>query len=73
MLLSEPENAANQGSIGREIFGRLNDWSFLPNINLVESAAVAEDCPLNFIPSAEGFLWVNQLCLLKVIPVFIFD
>jgi hypothetical protein len=73
MLLSDLENAANQGSIGREIFGRLNDCSFLLNINPVESAAVAENCPLNFIPSAERFLWVNQLRLLKVVPEFIFD
>jgi hypothetical protein len=49
----------------------LNDCGLLPKINPVESAAVAEDCPLNFIPSAERFLWVNQLCLLKVIAVFI--
>jgi hypothetical protein len=48
-----------------------NDCGLLPNINHVESAAVAEDCPLNFIPSAERFLRVNQLRLLKVIPVFI--
>ena len=51
----------------------LIDCGLLPNINPVESAAVAEDCPLNFIPSAERFLWVNQLRLLKVIPVFIRD
>ena len=60
-------------SIGRETSGRLNVCGLLPNINPVESAAVAEDCPLNFIPSAERFLWVNQLRLLKVIPVFIRD
>ena len=51
----------------------LNDRGLLPNINPVEGAAVAEDGPLNFIPSAERFLWVNQLRLLKVIPVFIGD
>jgi hypothetical protein len=51
----------------------LNDCGLLPNINPVEGATVAKDCPLNFNPSAERFLWVNQLCFLKVILVFIGD
>ena len=54
-------------------FSKVECLLHLLSINPVESAAFAEDCPLNFIPSAERFVWVNQLGLLKVIPVFIRD
>src|ERR1700742_1651121 len=45
----------------------------LPNINPIESTAVAENGSLNFIPSAERLFGVNQLRVLKMIPVFIRD